>query len=325
MNNNFILIKPASGSCNMSCSYCFYKKLCEKWENPDKGVMTTDTFRALLKYAFSNAATDLTLAFQGGEPALAGLSFFQMAVSAEKELNTKNIPVQNTFQTNGLLLNENWAAFFKKNNFLIGLSLDGPKEFHDAYRKDHFGFGTFDKVMGTAELLNSFDVPFNIVSVITKKSVNYAKRLYDFYLENDFQYVQLIPCMGNESSAAPSSEEYGRFLCDFFDLWYAGGIDRLNVRLFSDLARMAAGYPTEECGIDGQCCGYLTVEADGSLYPCDFHCLDECKLGNINTPALIKMNSPSPSGNLSCRLTSSEQLFLPHAAERLWEIGQIYA
>jgi len=253
------------------------------------GFMSEATLETLVKNAVEYADGLLTFAFQGGEPTLSGLDFFKKVVDLQKKYGAAkpNLRIENTLQTNGVLLNDDWCEFFHHNHFLIGLSLDGPRKNHDAARFLADGNPSFFKVMEAVNLLKKHQVDFNILTVVTEELSKKASALYDFYVRNGFGYVQLIPCMGNgtESKYAVTAKSYGKFLCQFFDLWYEdfknGNI--MDVRMFSNLAQMSVGYPPEECGMCGKCSVYFVVEGDGSVYPCDFYCTDEYKLGTVNT------------------------------------------
>lgn len=289
-----ILIKPASSNCNIDCRYCFYKSLSNNREQYGLGFMTYETLEILVREAIAYADNYLVFAFQGGEPTLAGLSFFRKAVALQQQYNDKGLIIENTIQTNGLLFDEEWAEFLAENKFLVGLSLDGPKKVHDRYRKDMIGGGTFEKVINTVKLLGRFNVDYNIVSVVTREVTKQAAYLYKFYRRNNFRFVQLIPCidetvrynMGDGwQGYAINSEDYGKFLNEIFDLWYDDFINgngmNMDIRMFSNLAQMAAGYPAEQCGMDGRCNCYFVVEGNGNVYPCDFYCMDTWKLGTV--------------------------------------------
>ena len=289
-----ILIKPASANCNIDCAYCFYKCLSSRREEYSKGFMRQETLRALVENAAAYGDDLIAFAFQGGEPTLCGVDFFREAVRLQQEYRRPGQVVENSIQTNGLLLDEEWAKFLAEEDFLGGISLDGPKKIHDRYRKDASGRGTFAKVMQSISLLRRYGVRFNILTVVTEEAAQKASYLYDFYKRNGFDYIQLIPCMdesgrgqsacANTSAVTPDS--YGRFLCEIFDRWYAD-FDKganMDIRMFSNLAQMAAGYPAEECGMSGQCSCYFVTEGDGSVYPCDFYCSDRWKLGTVKEP-----------------------------------------
>ena len=163
-----LLIKPASGGCNMRCAYCFYHDEAHNRAVASYGHMSLSTLEVLIKKSLDYADGQCTFGFQGGEPTLRGLEFFQQAVEFQRRYNVKNVKILNAIQTNGLTLDSSWASFFKKNNFLIGLSLDGPKAIHDGSRKDTNGRGTFSRTMRAAQLLQSHSVDLNILTVVTR-------------------------------------------------------------------------------------------------------------------------------------------------------------
>ncbi len=287
-----ILIKPASANCNMDCKYCFYKCLSSHREEYSKGFMKEETLETLVREAIAYADGSLTFAFQGGEPTLAGLDFFQKAVELQQKYNNKKLQIENTIQTNGLLIDEKWARFLGEHRFLVGLSLDGPKKMHDRYRKDAGGQDTFGQIMNSVQLLEQYNVDYNVVTVVTNDTAKQASFLYKFWKRNHYPFVQFIPCMDEikrqdgtqeRSIYAVEPEQYGKFLCELFDLWYAdfAGGETMDIRMFSNLAQMVAGYPAEECGMNGCCNCYFVVEGDGSVYPCDFYCMDAWKLGAV--------------------------------------------
>lgn len=287
-----ILIKPASANCNIDCKYCFYKCLSSNREEYSKGFMSEETLEKLIVNAIDYADGYLSFAFQGGEPTLAGLDFFKKVVALQKKHNHKGLIIENTLQTNGILIDQEWAEFFHQHHFLIGISLDGPKKIHDRYRTDRNGEATFERVMETIGLFRQYKVDFNILTVVTQETSQSVSGLYKFYKRNKFPFVQLIPCMDEHNRNdekqinhfAVDAVQYGRFLNGLFDLWYEdymNGVD-MDIRMFSNLAQMAAGYPAEECGMNGHCNCYFVVEGDGSVYPCDFYCMDEWKLGSVD-------------------------------------------
>lgn len=300
-----ILIKPCSSNCNIDCKYCFYKKLCHTRESYSKGRMSDEILEKLISQACAYADGLVSFAFQGGEPMLAGIEVFQKAAALQQKYSRKGLRIENTIQTNGVLIDREWAQFFAEHDFLVGISLDGPRKIHDAYRTDANGNPTFTRIMNGIALLREYGGRFNIATVVTEELAHQAAYLYKFYKRNNFSYVQLIPCMGNswetdgkiaeaenEFSVRPGS--YGRFLSEMFDLWYpdfCAGED-MEIRTFSNLAQMAAGYPAEECGMNGCCSCYFVVEADGSVYPCDFYCTDAYCLGTVEEPfeELLKKN-----------------------------------
>lgn len=175
-----ILIKPASANCNINCKYCFYKCLSSNREEYSKGFMKEDTLEQLVKNAIAYADGYLAFAFQGGEPTLAGIDFFRKAVELQKKYNDRHLVIENTIQTNGVLMDEEWARFLSENHFLVGISLDGPKKLHDANRVDVNGKPTFYQVMDTLSLFERFHVDYNILTVVTNETAMKASSLYPF-------------------------------------------------------------------------------------------------------------------------------------------------
>lgn len=281
-----ILIKPASSDCTISCRYCFYREIAQRREAPRARRMSDDVLESLVREALEYADGHVSFAWQGGEPMLAGLGFFRRAVALQRRLNAAGIRVENAIQTNGLLVDDEWAGFFADEGFLVGLSIDGPREIHDAGRVDHGGEGTFGRVASSARTLVAHGVDVNVLSVVTAQAAGHPDEVYGFLRSEGFSYLQFIPCMseapGHADACAVEPEAYGHFLARVFDLWYAGyvaGAD-VDVRQFSNWAQMAAGLPSEECGMCGHCTTYFAVEADGSVYPCDFYMTDEWRLGS---------------------------------------------
>lgn len=300
-----ILIKPSSANCNINCKYCFYKCLSSNRDRYSLGFMSESVLEQLIKNAISYAEGSLTFAFQGGEPTLIGLDFYEKAIDLQKKYlkaSNKNLVIENTLQTNGILIDEHWARFLHEHHFLVGLSLDGPRKIHDSARVDEAGNGTFDRLMRTVGLFREYQVDFNILTVITEQATKKASALYQFYKRNGFEYIQLIPCMDEikrndckqSNPYAVTPESYGQFLCEMFDLWYDDFRkgDIMDIRMFSNLAQMAIGFPAEECGMNGRCNCYFVVEGDGSVYPCDFYCMDQYKLGSVKTDFQKMYESP---------------------------------
>lgn len=333
-----ILIKPSSANCNIDCKYCFYKCLSSNREEYSKGFMSEEILEQLIIQAIDYADDYVAFAFQGGEPTLAGVDFFRKVVALQKKHNAKNLTIENTIQTNGILIDEEWAKFLADNHFLVGLSLDGPKKIHDQYRKDVKGNSTFEKVMHTESLFEQYHVAYNILSVITNESASKASYLYNFYKRNGFDYVQLIPCMDEQARTvsnaddsvrnqyAVNPEQYGKFLCEMFDLWYEDFCkgEKMDIRMFSNLAQLAAGYPAEECGMNGHCTCYFVVEGDGSVYPCDFYCMDQWKLGTVKDSFLDMMESEKvkefiqPSLSVAAKCAGCEHFALCKGGCRRW-------
>jgi uncharacterized protein len=262
-----LLIKPASSACNLRCSYCFYRRQARPF-------MTLETLETLVKNALLCAQDNCTFTFQGGEPTLVSLPFYRRLLELQQEYNLNCIEIQNSLQTNGFLIDDAWAAFLAENKFLVGLSLDGPRALHNRHRD-----GSYEQVMRAVHQLKKHGAECNILTVVTAYNVRRADELWQFYQKHAFRWLQFIPCLDFDLRPL----DYGRFLVRLFELWYAdwrcGGAT--DVRFFSNLVQMAAGYPPEACGMCGQCVPYSAIEADGSVYPCDFYVDEAWRLGMV--------------------------------------------
>lgn len=285
----YLLIKPASGNCNLRCNYCFYSDVTSLRKTSSYGVMSFRTLEKLVKEAFIYAENECTFSFQGGEPTLAGLPFYQELIRLCGIYNKNKLSLHFAMQTNGYRLTEEWAAFFAAHHFLVGISLDGTVHTHNACRRTPEGEGTFSEVMDAVGLLRRYHVDFNILTVVNKKTAANINKIYKFYQKNKFEYLQFIPCL-DPFYAVPGSmeysltnEAYSDFLCRLFDLWYldfkAGR--GISIRQFDNyLSLLLYGY-AESCDMNGVCGIQHVIEADGSVYPCDFFVLDSYCLGNI--------------------------------------------
>ena len=284
-----VLIKPASSLCNMRCAYCFYHNEAEHRDVAFTGIMTDETVDNLIRKAFAASKDGVFFAFQGGEPTLAGLAFFQRFVRKVDAVNVQGAPVVYTLQTNGLTMNSEWAIFLRDHHFLVGLSCDGDAVLHNELRPDAAGKGTFDRVVAAAKCMQKYGVEFNVLTVVTKQVAKRIKRIYAAFCEQGFQYMQFIPCiapLGEEAYSAfvPSDAEYYTFLHRLFVVWHSDferGKYR-SIRYFDNLYHIYKGYGAEQCGMQGHCNIQFVIEGNGDVYPCDFYCLDDFLLGNIN-------------------------------------------
>ena len=281
-----LLVKPVSADCNLACQYCFYLPKAALYPESTVHRMCDDVLEALMAQYMPMAGPQATICWQGGEPTLAGLDFYRRAVEFEKRYGLPGQAVGNGFQTNGVLVDDDWAAFFSEYRFLVGVSLDGPQAIHDSYRKARGGQGSFATVMAAIECLRRHGVEFNILTMVTPASASRARDILQFFMQNGLRYLQFIPCAeGNASGEladySVTPEEYGRFLCDAFDVWRAEGWQRLYVRFFNEVLGAYLGYQERSCTFKEQCGDYVVVEHNGDVYCCDFFVEPEWYLGNI--------------------------------------------
>lgn len=292
------LVKPASGACNMRCGYCFYADEMAQRSVASYGRMSAKTLEALVRSGLETAQESCTFAFQGGEPTLAGLDFFEQYLEFVERHNKKGILVHSAIQTNGYALNESWARFFAKNRFLVGLSLDGGQDIHNKWRWDKKGSGSFEAVMQSAQLLREHEADCNVLCVVTAQTAQQIGEIYAFYRKHNLLYQQYIPCLDplgetrGEKEYSLTPKLYGSFLKQLFDLWFtditAGRF--IYIRYFENLLGMLLGHPPESCGLLGHCSYQYVIEADGGVYPCDFYALDAYRLGNINTHNIAELD-----------------------------------
>lgn len=288
--NLSIMIKPASSLCNLRCRYCFYHDLAENRDVANYGVMSDETRAKLLERAFEalpEGRNTLSLIFQGGEPMIAGLPFFEKLEDDIRRLGRRDVAVHRCVQTNGTLIDDEWAAFFARHRYLLGVSLDGPAEIQNALRVDASGKGSFSRVQAGIACLKRHGVDYNILSVVSADVARHGRKVYGFFRKNGWDYIQFIPCMdpidGRREPFSLSPAQYGRFLIETFGLYeqeLLRGV-RVSVRWFDNLIALAAGYPPESCGMTGVCACHFVMEADGSVYPCDFYVDDAHWLGNV--------------------------------------------
>lgn len=288
-----IMIKPASGSCNLRCKYCFYGDVTGLRETHNFGIMQNATAKRLIASALGFAdGGSVAFAFQGGEPLLAGKEYFRFFCDAVKKHNTKKSRIFYSVQTNGLLLDDEWAEFFAKNEFLVGLSLDGDAN-ANRFRVDEKNANAYFRILRGAEYLKKHGVEFNILTVLTGACADNCEKIYRYFRNSGFGYLQFIPCLRpfgdkSEGELYMTPTQYADFLIRIFNLYVKDFVrgKYVSIRFFDNLVRMYLGQPPEQCGMAGHCTHQFVAEANGNIYPCDFYCTDEWLLGNITETPL---------------------------------------
>jgi len=283
----------------MRCGYCFYTDISALRKDASMGVMKRETVTALLNNVFSELISGdmVTFAFQGGEPGLMGLDFFHFFTNEVSSIAPVGVSVDYAFQTNGICIDDDWCAFFKQYDFLIGLSLDGDASLHNQNRTDNHGKGTFNRVMDAKKKLDAAGVRYNILCVLTSESSRRAGRIWNFILREKIKYIQFIPCLEPLESGEEDAGNYGaaltgakffRFYSELFPLWKKEVIagNYVSVKLFDDLIALLLHGMPGSCGLSGRCSPQIVVEADGGVYPCDFYVLDEYKAGDLTCQSL---------------------------------------
>ena len=312
--NFHVMAKPIGPICNLDCKYCFYLEKESLYPKVAKWAMAEDVLENYIRqYIETHDTPVVSFAWQGGEPTLLGVDYFRKLVEIQKKYaNGKQI--QNAFQTNGVLLNDEWAQLFKENGFLIGLSIDGPRALHDTYRGDKGGQPTFDKVMRGMEVLKRHNIDFNTLTTVHRGNADEPLEVYRFLRDNGSGFIQFIPIVERianqatadglqlisadflgESRVAPWSvdpRQFGNFLCAIFDEWVRRDVGRVFVQLFDVSLEMWAGMEASLCVFRRQCGAALAIEHCGDVYSCDHFVYPENRLGNImDSPLEALVNS----------------------------------
>ncbi|MCH7642496.1 MAG: anaerobic sulfatase maturase [Chloroflexi bacterium] len=300
-----VLVKPTSSRCNLNCGYCFYLRKAELYPWADHPKLTLETFEAFLRQYVDGFAPQYNFAWQGGEPTIMGLPFYRAVLELQERVARENklhprFAFSNSIQTNATMINAEWARFLRDSRFLVGVSLDGPPELHDAFRVDWKGRPTHQRVMDGVEHLRAYDVPFNVLIVVNSANVEHPREVLSWLVAEGFNNLQFIPCAepvpahlsvaetGEISPGSITPEQYGAFLRGLFDAWVDIGIDRVRIRWFDNLIQMLWGQPAEMCEMAATC-GYVVLEHNGDCYPCDFFVETGWLLGNVHKATLSEM------------------------------------
>ncbi len=298
-----ILSKPTGAICNLNCSYCFFLSK-EQLYPRSRFRMTDEVLESYLhQYLAAQRVPHATIAWQGGEPTLMGLDFYRRSIACEQKYARSGTTIERTLQTNGTLLDEEWCIFLRENNYLVGLSLDGPRELHDAYRIDKAGNPTFDRVLHAARLLQEHDVEFNILCAVSAANVTHPVEVYEFFRDDlGAQFIQFIPIVerNNETGfqegntvtdRSVTAEQWGRFLIAIFDEWVTRDVGRVFVQHFDAALAAWVGAPPAVCIFSPTCGTTLALEHNGDLYSCDHFVEPNYLLGNILDTSLIELVS----------------------------------
>ena len=314
-----LLAKPSGSTCNIDCKYCFFLSKEALYPN-DKNRMSEFTLETYIRQLLeSHRAPQVTVAWQGGEPTLMKLDFFRRSVELVEKYRRPGQTVLHTFQTNGILLDDAWCAFFKEHNFLVGLSVDGPREIHDTYRVDRGGQGTFDKVMKGWRRLQKHGVDFNILCTVNAANQKHGRTVYRFFRDElGAKWVQFIPIIERATAEtinianqgwseqpgrkrmlytqtgdlvtdrSVGSEQYGRFLVEVFEEWVRRDVGKVFVQLFD--VTLEAYFGRHLLCIHAPTCGYgPALEHNGDLYSCDHFVEPRNLLGNIHQTHMLKL------------------------------------
>ncbi|MFH1007628.1 MAG: anaerobic sulfatase maturase [Candidatus Latescibacterota bacterium] len=295
------MVKPRGPLCNLDCAYCYY--LSKERLYPGSPFRMSDSVLEAFtrQYIEAQSVPEVTFAWQGGEPTLMGVDFYAGALALQKKYGRPGMRISNTLQTNGTLLDDTWCRFFRENDFLIGISLDGPRAVHDAYRVDKAGRPTFDRVMAGVALLRKHGVKFNILTTVHTASVGHPLSVYQFLRDEvGGSFLQFIPIVGrNAQRGVPqggcvtarsvTGRQYGDFLIAVFEEWAQEDVGRVFVQLFDVALAAWVGQRPGLCQFEETCGNALVLEHNGDLYSCDHFVEPDCRLGNIEKTPLVEM------------------------------------
>ncbi len=317
------MVKPTGALCNLDCAYCYYLHK-EELLGSDSQFRISDEIleNHIRQYIEGQRGDEVVFSWQGGEPTLLGVGFFEKVVALEKKYQRPHQRIENDLQTNGTLIDDEWCAFLRDNKFLVGLSMDGPQELHDTFRVNKGGQPTFDKVFAAGQKLQQYKVPFNTLTVVNRVNVKKPLDVYRF-LSRELRprQLQFIPCVepkvfhsvapqkwdpatlpkqgssaahpGNPDSVVTNwsvdPDDWGHFLCKVWDDWLRRDYGKVHVNLFETAVAQWIGLDSQLC-VFGEFCGKgVAVEHDGSVYTCDHYVYPEYKLGNIGEKHISRM------------------------------------
>jgi uncharacterized protein len=291
-----LMAKPGGPRCNLACHYCFYLHKGELYPK-SRFRMSEEVLEEYIRQTIeAHCIPDVTFAWQGGEPTLLGLDFFEKAMVLQKKYCRPGMVIQNSIQTNGILLDDAWCDFFIKNRFLVGISIDGPRELHDACRTDAAGKGTFDRVMQGLALLKKHKVDFNILCTVNAVNGDHPLEVYRFFRDEvKAQFIQFIPVVERDlqnNTVTPLSvgpDQYGKFLIGVFDEWVRHDVGKIYVQHFDTALANWYGEPHGICVFSPTCGSAMVIEHNGDIYSCDHFVDRDHLLGNIMTVPLIEL------------------------------------
>ena len=290
----YVMLKPVGALCNLRCEYCYYLEKKGLYPDERKFVMSEELLEKFIQqYLESQTQPQVMFTWHGGETMMRNISFYKKALELQKKYG-RGRQIDNSLQTNGTLLTDEWCRFFKENNFLVGVSIDGPQEFHDEYRKTADGRSTFFKVMQGINLLKKYGVDFNVMAVVNDFNVDYPLEFYNFFKELGNPFIQFTPIVERYSNGeitpwSVPADKWGDFLIAIFDEWVKEDVGRYYIQYFDSTLANWVGQQPGVCTL-AKTCGHAGVmEFNGDVYSCDHFVFPQYKLGNIYSQTLTEM------------------------------------
>ena len=289
------MAKPVCGLCNLDCKYCYYtSKPRELYGEVKKFMMTDEVLENYTRQYLAALPARCEFGWQGGEPMLAGVDFFAKAIELQRRHAKDGQVVTNGLQTNGTLLDEQWCEFLAANRFLVGISIDGPAQWHDHFRRDHAVRGTFHRAWAGLELLRKHGAELNVLVTLNSVNAPHAGDVYRYFVNRGVQYLQFIPILerdadGKIADFSCSGEQFGRFMLEVFEIWAARDVGRISERFIDNCLHQILYGQAAICCYAERCANAYVLEFNGDLYACDHFVFAEWKVGNIMDRALAEL------------------------------------
>lgn len=296
MDNFQVFVKPVGAACNLACGYCYYLDKAHLHSGRSLPRMSAEILEIYIRqHIEASAGQTVFFSWHGGESTLAGLAYFQQIVDIQKRFLPPGRMALNGMQTNGTLLNEDWCRFLKNENFVVGVSIDGPEEFHSKFRLRKNGTSSFNDVLQGIQLLKSFDIPFELLCVVSSGNVGFPNEVYRFLKNLQPGFITFIPLVERLSETCEvldnsvNAKAFGEFLCAIFDEWKAADIGKVKVQIFEEALRTAFGVEHSHCIFRPTCGLVPVVEHNGDFYSCDHFVEPKYRIGNIQEKSLKEM------------------------------------
>ncbi len=305
----YVMLKPVGASCNMRCKYCYYLEKSNLYKNATAHVLTEDLLEHFTKeYIESQTMNEVLFSWHGGEAFMRPLSFYKKAVALQKKYGRGRL-ITNTIQTNGTLLTDEWCKFLKENNWLVGISIDGPQEFHDAYRRTANNGPSWERVMKSISMLKKYGVEWNAMAVVNHLNADYPREFFHFFKDNGCKFLQFAPivertvihedgrrlaafdedCYSVPTESSVTPEQWGNFLCTLFDEWVRHDVGKMFIEIFDCTLANWVGQTPGICIFSKECGHAGVMEFNGDVYSCDHFVFPEYKLGNIKEKTIVEM------------------------------------
>jgi uncharacterized protein len=290
----YVMLKPVGARCNLACRYCYYLEKATYYRDTPKHILSDELLEQFTReYIESQTLPQVLFTWHGGETMMRPLAFYKRAMELQQRY-ARGRTIDNCIQTNGTLLTEEWCRFLHDNHWLVGISIDGPQEFHDEYRRDRQGKPSFNKVMQGIRLLNKYQVEWNAMAVVNDYNADYPLEFYRFFKEMGCRYIQFSPIVerdeqGELIDCTVTPEQWGNFLCTIFDEWVRNDVGQYYIQLFDATLANWVGEQPGICTL-AKTCGHAGVmEFNGDVYACDHFVFPPYKLGNIRSQTLVEM------------------------------------